>query len=430
MIEQEKASSREFATLAIDWEQSDLPADRPVAVQISFTPAAVSDSPESRLPLNLGLSIDRSGSMDGDKLAAARKAGVGVLESLADGERFAAVAFDGRVEVVTPSIVLDAASRARVAAALGGIDSRGSTALFDGFRRAAELVAEGGAPDTSDSWVIVLSDGQGNQGIVDPVSLRRHAAALAERGIRAITVGIGADYEASQLTALADGGCGEFHHASHPGEIIEIVLGELGALRNTAARDLRFVASVNGVERCLLLGGDARSAEQGGETRFDRVASGRAATAMLLLWPAGPMPEVAVDANWSNVDQSRASAHVRGACPDLDGRNVALALRAATLWQASIVARTLELNERADYQEAQRFVRSAARDLEAYARGLPGAEDLAGSLAQVGRRAGRRWSSVSHREAYNLSTKLMRGRQDLRSAAPVSLDAALAMDED
>src|SRR5687767_11187100 len=98
-------------TLSFHWEQVERPASRPIALEITF--AAPDEMPDesSSLPLNVGLAIDRSGSMAGAKLDAARRAAVGVLEALRDGERFAAASFDGDVTDVTPSLRLDDATR-------------------------------------------------------------------------------------------------------------------------------------------------------------------------------------------------------------------------------------------------------------------------------------------------------------------------------
>ena len=133
-------------TLSFHWEQVERPANRPIALEITF--AAPDELPDesTSLPLNVGLAIDRSGSMAGEKLDAARRAAVGVLEALRDGERFAAASFDGDVSDVTPSRRLDEATRLDVRQSIRNITAGGSTALFDGFARSAELAAMGGRP--------------------------------------------------------------------------------------------------------------------------------------------------------------------------------------------------------------------------------------------------------------------------------------------
>ena len=139
--------------------------------------------------------------------------------------------------------------------------------------------------------------------------MRRHSSGLAERGIRTISVGIGEDYQADQLTALAEGGGGEFHHASEPEEIIEIVLGELRSLRTIAARDVRVHVKPHGSERWSLIGGDARHHNGRVEARFDRVNSGRLTRAVLLSWPApGDAPPGWGQRRWRGSCSSKAEA--------------------------------------------------------------------------------------------------------------------------
>ena len=419
------------ATLKFNWEQAEVQYDRPTAREITFRVPDEEPDESPRLPLSVGLSIDRSGSMGGPKLAAARSAAAGLLDGLRDGERFAAAAFDQAVNDIAPSRVLSDDVRASIRPAIDALTSGGTTALFDGFARAAELVAKGGTPDEADSWVIVLSDGMGNQGLTDPSAMRRHAGGLADRGIRTIAVGIGDEYQADQLTALAEGGGGEFHHASQPGEIVEIVLGELRALRSIGARDLRIHVEPREGTRYLLIGGDARRQRSGRvEARFDRVSTGREIHAAVLLWP-GADRRLSVDASWLDRERTKRSVQVSVASDGAPAqRDVELATRAARLWHAYIIAKALELNERGRYDEAESWLHNARQEFKAYVEGLPGASELIHTLTRVEGRVGDVWQTVARRETYVMAKKAMLSKVDLREHAPQSYRSALDLDKE
>src|SRR5690242_5674460 len=53
-----------------------------------------------RPPVAIGLVLDRSGSMHGDKIETARRAALAVLDRLDETDRVAAVIFDDRVDVL------------------------------------------------------------------------------------------------------------------------------------------------------------------------------------------------------------------------------------------------------------------------------------------------------------------------------------------
>src|SRR5215210_1192955 len=62
--------------------------------------------PSTRLPLNIALVIDRSGSMEGTKLDKAKEAAIFCLRNLTGADRAAVVAYDDEVRVVSPSRAL------------------------------------------------------------------------------------------------------------------------------------------------------------------------------------------------------------------------------------------------------------------------------------------------------------------------------------
>src|SRR5438105_3418441 len=71
------------------------------------------DAPKrsERPPLNLALVIDRSGSMQGEKLQYVKEAACHVLEQLSETDRAAVVAYDDNVLLLSPSRQVDAEMR-------------------------------------------------------------------------------------------------------------------------------------------------------------------------------------------------------------------------------------------------------------------------------------------------------------------------------
>ena len=117
---------------------------------------------------------------------------------------------------------------------------RGMTNLsggwVEGARCATQAIDEG---VFNDGFVVILSDGMANQGITHPKELLMHASELSSRGVQTSSIGIGAHYSPLQLDALAEGGKGRLHDTETAEDIINVVLGELGEIGNTIAKNIK-----------------------------------------------------------------------------------------------------------------------------------------------------------------------------------------------
>src|SRR6476659_7979247 len=98
-------------------------ADRYLRVQVI---APDKTGPGTRLPLNLALIIDRSGSMAGTTLEKAKEAATFCLRNLAGADRAAIIAYDDEVRVVSPSKVLTPETKNQMIADVRMIQSGGS----------------------------------------------------------------------------------------------------------------------------------------------------------------------------------------------------------------------------------------------------------------------------------------------------------------
>lgn len=191
-----------------------------------------------RLPLNLALVIDASGSMSGEKLARAAEAACFVVRHLSAVDRVAVVSYDDDVTVVAPSTLLTPAARADLLRAITHIQTGGMTNLGGGWLSGCQQVAAHQNGDAQMDRALVLTDGLANVGITNLEDLVEHARQLRLRGIVTSTMGVGADFNEELLEAMARHGGGRFQYVESAKHIPDCVQGELGELLQLHARKL------------------------------------------------------------------------------------------------------------------------------------------------------------------------------------------------
>ena len=168
-------------------------------------------SAKAKLALNLGVVIDRSGSMSGEKLRYAKQAAAHLIELLGKDDMASVVMYDDSVEVVSPPRKMTDGNKTAVKKEIQEIFSRGSTALFDGWLKGCEQVAEN-SNDGFLSRTLLLSDGLANVGLTDQDAIASHAREVFQRGVSTSCFGIGRDYNEHLLEAISNSGGGDFHY--------------------------------------------------------------------------------------------------------------------------------------------------------------------------------------------------------------------------
>ena len=137
----------------------------------------------TRTPLAVSLVIDRSGSMNDGKLDEAKRCAIDLLNRLQDDDKVSVIIYDDSVEVLLETM------KARIAKTLlpirlEDVHPRGMTDLHGGWLSGAQSLAPIVSRDSHVmSRVILLSDGQANEGITSVEAICAHVRDLASAGV-------------------------------------------------------------------------------------------------------------------------------------------------------------------------------------------------------------------------------------------------------
>src|SRR5690606_39699 len=186
-----------------------------------FAPEAVQEQVNS-LPKDIVFVIDRSGSMNGEKMVQARDALTQILGRLNADDRFSVVGFDDRLDVYSQS--LRPVERASIQEAYWFVDSltaRDGTDIGAGLQQALTVIqASERRPDAA-QMIVFLTDGLATSGIVADEEIRRLISDLNhDRIVRIHAFGVGYDVNTHLLDGLAADNGGSVTYVQ-PGENIE-----------------------------------------------------------------------------------------------------------------------------------------------------------------------------------------------------------------
>lgn len=386
---------------------------------------------EGRLPVNIALVLDRSGSMGGQKIARAREAAVQAIRLLRPEDRFAVVAYDDVVDVIFASTQATPAAREEAIRRLAGIDARGSTDLHTGWLRGCEQVAQFLRAEEVGK-VLLLSDGLANHGVIDPGTLAREAGELRARGVLTSTFGVGSDFDERLMQAVANQGGGHFYFIERPEQIPDFLQGELGETLEIVAREVELHVRVpEGAAAELLHDHPTEPAADGLRCRLGSLVSGqRLSLLVAVTFPAGVDGDAATVAlSVSDRDLAldlpelgvtfRYAGHAQN---DTQPRDTAVDRVVAAVYAERARREAVEHNRAGDFRRAQRALTSTAGRIREYAgddadlRAL--ARTLEGEVAEYGEPMDalelkrRHYGHVTSLRSRDAGGRALRGRQD------------------
>ena len=191
---------------------------------------------QDRAPVNIAIVLDRSGSMQGEKIIEAKRAAIAALDRLGRDDIVSVITYQSTVDVVVPATKLH--DREAVRAAIRGINVSGKTALFGGVSKGAREL-EKFLDENRVNTLLLLSDGLANIGPSSPGELRQLGVSLARQGISVTTIGLGLDYNEDLMTALAMASDGNHFFVEDASDLDSAFATEFGDAVSVVAQGVR-----------------------------------------------------------------------------------------------------------------------------------------------------------------------------------------------
>ena len=172
--------------------------------------------------------LDRSGSMEGGPLDAAKGSLLKLIDRLAPQDSFGLVAFDDSAIVIAPTRTMADHHMPSLRKAIRELNTGGSTDISAGYlmglREVSRVKAQGG------STILLISDGHANAGEKDPKFFAEVSTKSAQDKVTTSTIGLGTGYDETILEALAQGGGGAHRFAGTIDEAVGAIAAEVNDL--------------------------------------------------------------------------------------------------------------------------------------------------------------------------------------------------------
>lgn len=245
--------------------------DRNVVIKIEVE-GAERIRQSDRMPLNLAIVLDRSGSMSGAKLEQAKQAAMMLVDQLDRDDVLSLVVYETEVDVLLHSGRLGDRSR-EIKNRIRSIQTGGSTALYAGVECGGRELEEFLSDDRINR-VILLSDGIANVGPSSNRDIANLGQRLARRGGSVTTIGLGDDYNETLMTALAEASDANYYYVADVEKLPEVFENELGELKSIVARNIEIeIYCPKGVRPQRFLGRPEKLESQQGSVVLSTLSS-------------------------------------------------------------------------------------------------------------------------------------------------------------
>jgi Ca-activated chloride channel homolog len=213
------------------------------------------ESDKRRPPVNLAIVLDKSGSMQGEKIQQAIRGAVDAINLLGPNDIVSVITYDSTVSVLVPATKLT--DPESVVHAIRQIKADGNTALFAGVSKGAAEVRKFLDKERVNR-VILLSDGIANVGPSSPGELGALGASLLKENISVTSLGLGLGYNEDLMVQLAAKSGGNHRFVEKATELADVFRSEFNDVMSVVAQEVDVQITIpEGIRPVRVLGNEA-----------------------------------------------------------------------------------------------------------------------------------------------------------------------------
>jgi Ca-activated chloride channel family protein len=258
-------------------------------------------------PLAMVITLDTSGSMQGEKISQAKSSITRLLREMKDSDEVAFVRYSDRAELVQP-LERVGFVRETLIDRVNALQAGGGTAIPLGLQTA--LSAIGGEASGRVRRVVLVSDGLDSS----RAESERLAASSFERGITISSMGIGLDFDESYMGGVARAGHGNFGFVNDGPALAMFLEKELKETAGTTVEGATVrVVLPDGVRFIRASGADARPDGAGVELKVGSLFAGEERRVLVELQTSmtdGKAAAVSGYASWQRVGAGAGTANI------------------------------------------------------------------------------------------------------------------------
>lgn len=218
-------------SMGTNWVDSRMSTTLQIALNTPRNPSEI-----ERLPLNMVVVLDTSGSMAQDNRIAFAKQGLHKLvDELSPGDRLALVTYNTNVTIHN-DLATDA-DKQLLHDTIDGFFPGGATNIFDGLSAGFGLLNES-YDINRQNRVMLVSDGLATAGNTDDNAIIAMAEQSISDGIGLTTIGVGLEFDVDLMRGLAERGAGNFYFLESASAVEEVFAEELDFFVSPLALDI------------------------------------------------------------------------------------------------------------------------------------------------------------------------------------------------